>query len=74
VALPGTGDSGDRSTPSVSGQVNLARQPAPRPADGFPARPARRLPARRAGLADRFLVIRPAPAPATTGADVALSR
>src|SRR5213079_2865829 len=53
MALPGAGNAGDRPTPSISGQVNLARQPAPGPADGFPARPARsarsapRLPARR---------------------------
>jgi hypothetical protein len=39
VALPGAGDPGDRPTPSISSQVNLARQPAPRPTDGFPARP-----------------------------------
>jgi hypothetical protein len=60
VALPGTGDSGDRPTPSVSGQVNLARQPAPGPADGFPARPARaarRLPTGRVGFLGWFLVI-----------------
>ena len=64
VPLPGTGDPRDRPTPSIGGQVNLARQPAPGPADRFPARlarPARRCPARRVGLAGRFLVIRPAP-------------
>src|SRR3954467_14472155 len=54
VALPGTGHPRDRPTPPVGGQVNLARQPAAGPADGFPARltrPARRLAVRRVGLA-----------------------
>src|SRR3954449_3010445 len=54
VPLPGTGHPRDRPTPPVGGQVNLARQPAAGPADGFPARltrPARRLAVRRVGLA-----------------------
>src|SRR4051794_39499372 len=36
VPLPGTGHPRDRPTPPVSGQVNLARQPAAGPADRFP--------------------------------------
>ena len=64
VTLPGTGDPGDRPASPVSGQVNLARQPAPGPADGFPARPARRppdFPPSASGSSADFLSFDPPP-------------
>ena len=64
MPLSGTGDPGDRPTPPVSGQVNLARQPAPGPADRFPARPARaarRLPTGGSGSSPDFLSFDPPP-------------